>query len=197
MFSEKDVQLNHDRILGRGNFGEVLEARWNGGNIACKRLHESKKATGDNSVLKLSVLGNVGDYIGKNVLTMKQQREQLEQNKAMLRELQFLTKLRHPNLVLFLGICCDDGDVNNRHQPTMILSELMSYSLYDILEIKNITLDLPDVLDIITDIAQGLSFLHGFNPMVMHMNLNSRNILLKGREAKIADFGISGQGKFI
>ena len=196
VFSEKDVHLNHDRILGRGNFGEVLEAKWNGGPIACKRLHESKKVTGNNSVLmqKLSVVGNEGDYIGKNILTMKQQKEQLEQNKAMLRELQFLTKLRHPNLVLFLGICCDDSDVNNRHQPTMILTELMSCSLYDVLEIKKIALDLPDVLDIVTDVAQGLSFLHGFNPTVMHLNLNSRNILLKGREAKIADFGVSGQG---
>ena len=63
-----------------------------------------------------------------------------------------LAQLRHPNLVLFIGICVDN--VSSKLGNTIILTELLPCSLYDLLEgkvgyeNKKIELDLPDVIDI-------------------------------------------------
>lgn len=98
-------------------------------------------------------------------------------------EIEMLAELRHPNLVLFIGICGSLGD------KSIILTELLSCSLYDLLEVKKAILDLPDVLDISIDIANGLNYLHSHHPTIIHRDISSKNILLGGNRVKIADLG--------
>ena len=98
-------------------------------------------------------------------------------------EIEMLAKLRHPNLVLFIGIC-DSLDGN-----TVILTELMSCSLYHLIEVRKSCLELPDVLDISIDIANGLNYLHSHSPTIIHRDISAKNILLGGSRAKIADLG--------
>ena len=100
-------------------------------------------------------------------------------------EMETLSKLRHPNLVLFLGI----GYHHRTRQPTTILTELLPESLYDILENHKIRLTLPEVIDIALDVATGLDYLHSHKPQVVHRDISSKNILIGGNRAKIADLG--------
>ena len=144
-----------DQVLGRGAFGEVRIAKWRNIEVACKTLH-----TIDPS-----------------------QEDQLDVEN-LKHEITMLSKLRHPNLVLFLGVC--QGLVNN---TTSILTELLPCSLYDILEVNKTILQLPDILDISLDISYGLDYLHKHNPQIVHRDISSKNILIGGNKAKIADLG--------
>ncbi len=99
-------------------------------------------------------------------------------------EISMLSRLRHPNLVLFLGVC--EGATPN---TTSILTELLPCSLYDIIEVNKHELDLPDILDISLDIAYGLDYLHKHNPQIVHRDISSKNILIGGNKTKIADLG--------
>ena len=164
VFPETDVVIT-DTILGRGAFGEVRIAHWRGISVAAKRLH---------------VLS-----------TDKEQQEEGMQAvvvaENLRKEIDVLSKLRHPNLVLFLGICYDVG----HGYPTTILTELMPGSLYDILEVHKMKLSLADILDISLDVIAGLEYLHSHKPQVVHRDISSKNILIGGNRAKITDLGQS------
>lgn len=163
-FPETDI-IPLDTVLGRGAFGEVKVARWRNISVAAKRLHTLSDAR-DNS-------------------SAKHPEDDISLVAASLRsEMDLLSKLRHPNLLLFLGICYDKD-----LKPTTILTELMPCSLYDVLEVHKIRLSLAEVLDIALDIATGLEYLHSHSPVIVHRDISSKNILLGGNRAKIADLG--------
>lgn len=163
-FHPSEVQIT-ENIIGRGAFGEVRIGVWRGIDIAVKRLH---------------ALGNGDKGPGE-------QDDPSLNSENLIREIDMLSKLRHPNLVLFLGVTYDQ----NISHPNTILTELMPGSLYDILEVHKIKLSLPDILDITLDIANGLAYLHGNNPCIIHRDISSKNILIGGNRAKIADLGQS------
>jgi hypothetical protein len=105
----------------------VRIAKWRNINVAAKFLHTDDE-----------------DDSGESAISLEQ-------------EIEMLSQLRHPNLVLFIGVCMDN--VNSKLGKTVILTELLPCSLYDLLEgkvgytfeNKKIVLDLPDVIDIGTD----------------------------------------------
>jgi len=155
--------------IGRGAFGVVRVARWRSILVACKRLHAAVTS----------------DAHAHDVL------------EDMHAEMEILSKLRHPNLVLFLGVCVDTspppraGDTATplTALPTMILTELMPCSLYDIVEVHHVRLTLPEVLDVALDVACGLHYLHSHAPPIVHRDISAKNILIGGSRAKIADLG--------
>ena len=102
----------------------------------------------------------------------------------LLLEVHILSKLRHPNLVMFLGYSVD----YDRHK-SYLLTELMPCSLYDVLENRKLSLELPDVIDLSLGISNGLDYLHQHNPAIIHRDISAKNILLTGNTAKIADLG--------
>ena len=104
---------------------------------------------------------------------------------GLKQEMDVLASLRHPNLVMFLGVCCDP----RTNVPTMILTELMTCSLYDVLETHKTILNLGEILDIASDVSIGLSYLHAHEPSIIHRDISSKNVLLRGNRAKIADLG--------
>ena len=102
------------------------------------------------------------------------------------REMSIASRVRHPNLVQFIGAT----KVGN----PLILTELMSTSLYKELQEKELTRQ--QILSIAQDVALGLNYLHLFNPQpIIHRDVSSPNVLLKpstgpaGYEAKVADYG--------
>ncbi|XP_019852176.1 PREDICTED: uncharacterized protein LOC105312801 isoform X2 [Amphimedon queenslandica] len=102
------------------------------------------------------------------------------------REMSISSRVRHPNLVQFIGAT----KVGN----PLILTELMSTSLYKKLQETQLTNE--QILSIAQDVALGLNYLHLFKPQpIIHRDVSSPNVLLKpctgaaGYEAKVADYG--------
>ena len=102
------------------------------------------------------------------------------------REMSIASRVRHPNLVQFIGAT----KVGN----PLILTELMSTSLNQ--ELRRNRLTNQQILSIAQDVALGLNYLHLFKPQpIIHRDVSSPNVLLKpctgpaGYEAKVADYG--------
>lgn len=94
--------------------------------------------------------------------------------KEFKREVSTLIKVRHPNLVLFVGACADKGHV-------MIVTEYCSGgSLFSLLhEKKTFNLSNKQKFRMALDIAKGMNFLHtqGDTP-ILHRDLKSLNLLV-------------------
>lgn len=109
-----------------------------------------------------------------------------------LQEVSLLKSIRHPNLLLYMGACVDP------RFPLCIVSELIEGgSLFDCLHGTNkITLNLRQKLMLVQNIARGMLYLHGREPIVLHRDLKSANILVSKQndgnyKATIIDFGLS------
>eukprot|EP00286_Rhodomonas_abbreviata_P016968 CAMPEP_0181321362 /NCGR_PEP_ID=MMETSP1101-20121128/18639_1 /TAXON_ID=46948 /ORGANISM="Rhodomonas abbreviata, Strain Caron Lab Isolate" /LENGTH=551 /DNA_ID=CAMNT_0023429173 /DNA_START=243 /DNA_END=1898 /DNA_ORIENTATION=- len=107
-------------------------------------------------------------------------------------EIAVLSRLRHPNLVLFLGACLD-------WEPKFILTEYLSGgSLEDVFARKKEELgaswkpSVNRVLAWATDLARALCCLHKQTPAVIHRDLKPANLLLSDENRlKLSDFGLS------
>lgn len=102
-------------------------------------------------------------------------------------EVDILSRMRHPNLVLLLGACPEYG---------CLIYEFMNYgSLEDRLIRRNNTPPIPWQIrfNIAADIATGLLFLHQAKPEpLVHRDLKPGNILLDHNYVcKIADVGLA------
>ncbi|KAG8391822.1 hypothetical protein BUALT_Bualt01G0227000 [Buddleja alternifolia] len=103
-----------------------------------------------------------------------------------LKELALWQKLRHPNIVQFLGVL--------KHADRLIfLTEyLRNGSLYDILR-KRGRLDPLTAVAYALDIARGMNYLHQHKPhAIIHRDLTPRNVLQnEAGRLKVTDFGLS------
>jgi serine/threonine protein kinase len=110
----------------------------------------------------------------------------------MLREHDAMTGLRHPNVVLMLGIATDHV------QRVGIVLERLEISLLELLhggsEYKEYRTWRASLLSIASDVAKGVTYLHFNN--VLHRDLKPGNVLLSDSwVAKVADFGSSANAK--
>ncbi|CAI8595827.1 unnamed protein product [Vicia faba] len=111
----------------------------------------------------------------------------ISQSKQFQQELEILSRIRHPNLLLLLGACPDHG--------CLVYEYMENGSLEDRLFRKNSTTAIPwfDRFRIAWEIASALSFLHSTKPQpIIHRDLKPANILLGGNlVSKIGDIGLS------
>jgi hypothetical protein len=127
----------------------------------------------------------VGIYQGTRVAVKKMHdviisnhnREQFE------REMVIASKVRHPNLLLFIG-AVTTGNLT-------IVSELMETSLRKLLEEKK--LKVSNLRPISKDVACALAYLHSLPDPIVHRDVSSANVLLYAKQdgwcAKLSDFG--------
>ena len=109
-----------------------------------------------------------------------------EYNLALFsREMDIASRIRHPNLVQFIGA--------TKVGSPIILTELMSTSLYKELQKKSLTR--PQISKIGRDVALALNYLHLWKPdPIIHRDISSPNVLLEptvgdSYKAKVTDYG--------
>ncbi|XP_012451366.1 serine/threonine-protein kinase EDR1 isoform X1 [Gossypium raimondii] len=101
-------------------------------------------------------------------------------------EVEIMLRLRHPNVVLFMGAV-------TRFPHFSILTEFLPRgSLYKLLHRSNPQLDEKRRMRMALDVAKGMNYLHTSNPTIVHRDLKTPNLLVdKNWVVKVCDFGLS------
>lgn len=102
------------------------------------------------------------------------------------REVRIMRRLRHPNVVLFMGAV-------TRPPNLSIISEFLPRgSLYRILHRPNCQIDEKQRIKMALDVARGMNCLHASTPTIVHRDLKSPNLLVDNNwNVKVCDFGLS------
>eukprot|EP00164_Ancoracysta_twista_P001299 GFYU01001700.1.p1 GENE.GFYU01001700.1~~GFYU01001700.1.p1 ORF type:complete len:998 (-),score=251.90 GFYU01001700.1:110-3103(-) len=131
-----------------------------------------------------------GSSVAVKVLSESDSNPKLVDN--LLKEMEIISKLRHPNIVLFLGACLEQDRV------AVVTQLAPKGSLYNLLKEKNgdaTELPLSMRLSMAIDCCRGMLYLHSsnqFKPMIIHRDLKSKNLLVdENLRVQICDFGMS------
>ncbi|XP_055826995.1 probable serine/threonine-protein kinase SIS8 isoform X2 [Solanum dulcamara] len=109
--------------------------------------------------------------------------ESLEEFKS---EVMIMKRLRHPNVVLFMGA------VTRPPNLSIVTEFLHRGSLYRLIHRSNNQLDERRRLRMALDAARGMNYLHNCTPVIVHRDLKSPNLLVdKNWVVKVCDFGLS------
>ena len=159
-FGYQIVRIIKSTSLGVGSYGAVYRALCDELPCAAKILHPTLFETNDPGARKIV--------------------ERFEQ------ECQFLSGVRHPHIVQYLGVSRDPES-----GLPVLLMELMDSSLTRFLEQSEEPLPFHIQVDICHGIALALAYLHSNG--IVHRDLSSNNVLLigPGNRAKVTDFGMS------
>ncbi|AQN68650.1 protein tyrosine kinase (PTK) family protein [Saudi moumouvirus] len=124
-----------------------------------------------------------GTEVAVKVISSQNITKNMEQ--AFYDEIRVMTKLRHPNVVLFMAAC-------TKPPKMCIIMEHMSLgSMYELLEnelIPDIPLELK--IKMAYQASKGMHFLHSSG--IVHRDLKSLNLLLDSKwNVKVSDFGLT------
>ncbi|XP_073101059.1 uncharacterized protein [Elaeis guineensis] len=176
--------------IGQGSCGTVYHALWYGSDVAVKVFSKQ-------------------EYSDEVILSFRQ-------------EVSLMKRLRHPNILLFMGavtspqrLCIVTEFLPRGTNPCSILAltsnigvlmwlfrwnlhcnclklQLMSGSLFRLLQRNTTRLDWRRRIHMALDIARGMNYLHHCNPPIIHRDLKSSNLLVdKNWTVKVGDFGLS------
>ncbi|XP_026380797.1 probable serine/threonine-protein kinase SIS8 isoform X1 [Papaver somniferum] len=101
-------------------------------------------------------------------------------------EVRIMKRLRHPNVVLFMGA------VTRAPNLSIVTEFLPRGSLYRLIHRPNSQVDERRRLRMALDVARGMNYLHSCTPVIVHRDLKSPNLLVdKNWVVKVCDFGLS------
>ncbi|XP_051119719.1 probable serine/threonine-protein kinase SIS8 isoform X2 [Andrographis paniculata] len=182
------------------------ENEWPGANLEGERI--SDRSTGNESSKSDVTLDDVADceipweditlgsygevYRGewhgtevavKKFLDQDITGESLEEFKS---EVRIMKRVRHPNVVLFMGA------VTRPPNLSIVTEFLPRGSLYRLIHRPNNQLDERRRMKMAIDAARGMNYLHNCTPVIVHRDLKSPNLLVdKNWVVKVCDFGLS------
>ena len=167
--SFKTIVLLKDQTLGVGSYGSVCKAKCDDLLCAAKIIHPT--------LFDPTALHQIAPH---------------EQHRLPIRrfqlECEFLSTIRHPNIVQYLGTHQDP-----KTRLPVLLMELMDDSLTHFLESSPQPIPYHIQVNICHDISRALSFLHSNG--IVHRDFSSNNVLLIGNiRAKLTDFGMARLG---
>ena len=159
--------------IGAGSYGSVEEVVIPGALCAAKKLHHYLANEEKDWVAEEMVDKHVKKFVG---------------------ECKMMGRLRHPNIVQFLGLWFSQDEESC--VPAIVMERMMT-SLHSFLDPipspspkQYISLGLKSY--ILQDIARGIAYLHKQRPPVIHRDLSAMNVLLNSAMvAKIADLGMA------
>jgi serine/threonine protein kinase len=189
-FSE--VQLN--TVIGQGAFGEVWKGRWQGLDVAFKKMFPDNMVDLGYDIKTSSTSTESYGSTGSSDATMN------DISAAMLDNLEVgvMMRLRHPRVVTFFGAGeIIDPPMEGSTVPRVGIFVMLAYAAggdlsHRLADAANSTLTFPwkDRVQCAKDIAEGMAFIHskGF----IHRDLKSLNVLCDehGR-CLIADLGLA------
>ncbi|KAL7608120.1 hypothetical protein Lser_V15G12926 [Lactuca serriola] len=148
--------------------------------------------TAPRSVLVLALLGQCIEQSGMDrdvaVKVLTVQDFQDDQLKEFLREVSIMKRVRHPNVVLFMGA------VTVRPHFSIVTEYLPRGSLFRLIHRPTAgeIMDQRRRIRMALDVAKGINYLHCLNPPIVHWDLKSPNLLVdKNWNVKVCDFGLS------
>ena len=162
------TKLNRARDeLGRGAYGIVYAVKYCQTICAAKQIH---------SIL----VEGVGQVEMQRTI------------ESFMKECRQCSRLRHPNVIQFLGVYFPTGEVGAKRMrlPVMVM-EMMADSLTLFVE-KHEKIPVHIKYSIVHDVSLGLCYLHNHDPPIVHRDLSPNNILLTAHHvAKISDLGVA------
>ncbi|WCJ42060.1 protein tyrosine kinase family protein [Euphorbia peplus] len=129
-----------------------------------------------------------GDWHGTEVAVKRflDQGISIESLEEFRSEVRIMKRLRHPNVVLFMGA------VTRSPNLSIVTEFLPRGSLYRLIHRPNNQLDERRRLRMALDTARGMNYLHNCTPVIVHRDLKSPNLLVdKNWVVKVCDFGLS------
>ncbi|KAK8585214.1 hypothetical protein V6N13_139149 [Hibiscus sabdariffa] len=166
------LNSNHVNIHGSGNDVQEIDTSL--------LKYESKLASSSYGDLYKGTL--CGQDVAIKVLRIENLNENLR--KEFTQEVNIMRKIRHKNVVQFIGACMSPPSL-------CIVTEFMSGgSVYDLLHKQKYGFKLPFLLKVAVDVSKGMSYLH--QNSIMHRDLKAANLLMdENGVVKIADFGVA------
>ena len=172
----KSVVLYKEQTLGIGSYGAVCKAKCGELLCAAKIIHPT-------------LFNPTVTVLHPEIEKMAPHREHRLPLKRFEQECEFLSTIRHPNIVQYLGTHQDPDTA-----LPVLLMELMNDNLTHFLESSPQPIPYHIQVNICHDITLALSFLHSNG--IIHRDLSSNNVLLVGNiiRAKLTDFGMARLG---
>lgn len=127
-----------------------------------------------------------GVYCSQEVAikVLKAEHVDSELQREFAQEVYIMRKVRHKNVVQFIGAC-------TKSPRLCIVTEFMSGgSVYDYLHKQKGFFKFPTLLKVAIDVSKGMNYLHQHN--IIHRDLKAANLLMdENCTVKVADFGVA------
>ena len=159
LFRYRNFHIDKRQPLGHGAYGAVYKAKCDQLPCAAKILHPTILDPTDPGADRIMQIFQL--------------------------ECSVLERIRHPNIVQYLGLCRDPES-----RLPALLMELLDESLTKMLERSQRPLAYFAKVNICHDIALAVAYLHSND--IIHRDLSSNNVLVIAKSrAKVTDFGMS------
>lgn len=196
------------------NYSRETPSSWSSTNINSTSSNSSSSSTSSSAVQKLEMDVDsldyeilwedltIGEQIGQGscgtvyhglwygsdvaIKVFSEQEYSTELVETFRKEVSLMKRLRHPNILLFMGA------VTSAERLCIVSEFLPRGSLFRLLQRNTPGMDWKRRVRMALDIARGMNYLHHLNPPIVHRDLKSSNLLVdKNWTVKVGDFGLS------